>query len=424
MPKPEYKIPPRSLDTQVQYKEEPTVLTGPVAEDKKNVRVVGHSDLNGWGDTFQIQVRDGLAYVAASGANGHNGLTIVDVSDPSKPKVVNQIEDHPGARTHKILLVGDMLYTNCELRPGEEPPPDVIPGMKIFELSDPANPKQIGHVEADGRGIHRPIHDKERDLLYCSAFKDGCHGKVLSTFDVKDPSAPELLSQCWIEGQNEGAGETPSWDFEKLGWGVWLHEASPFGNYVTCGFWNGGIAMFDMTDPRNPKFMWRHNPHETHGWPGCYHTFLVPPGSEFGIVTTECVTMNCAHPPAFVTFYDMRNPMAPLPISSFHPYEIDPDSMRPVDPYWSQLGARYGAHNVWLDMKADDLIYVCWYGAGLRIADWSNPFSPKEVGHYIPAGTSERWLTQSNDVFVDAQTGLIYLGDRWGLGLYVLEYLG
>jgi hypothetical protein len=151
MPKPEYKIPPRSLDTQVQYKEEPTVLTGPVAEDKKNVRVVGHSDLNGWGDTFQIQVRDGLAYVAASGANGHNGLTIVDVSDPSKPKVVNQIEDHPGARTHKILLVGDMLYTNCELRPGEEPPPDVIPGMKIFELSDPANPKQIGHVEADGR---------------------------------------------------------------------------------------------------------------------------------------------------------------------------------------------------------------------------------------------------------------------------------
>ncbi|HBK79973.1 MAG TPA: hypothetical protein DDZ83_09935 [Nitrospinae bacterium] len=423
MPKPEYKILPRALDTMVPITEEPTALTGPVAEDKKNVRVVGHSDLSGWGDTFQIQVRDGLAYVAASGANGHNGLTILDVSNPAKPKVVNQISDPPGARTHKILLVGDVLYTNSEKRP-ESDDPELIGGMRMFDLSDPADPRLINYIETEGRGIHRPVHDRKRDLLYCSGFKDGCRGKVLWTYDVKEPASPELLSQCWIEGQNEGAGETPSWNFEELGWGVWLHEANPFGDYATCGFWNGGIAMFDMADPRRPEFKWRHNPHETHGWPGCYHTFLVPPGSDFAIVVTECVTMNCAHPPAFVTFYDMRNPLAPLPISTFHPYEIDPDSMRPKDDYWCQLGARYGAHNVWLDMTAKDLMYICWYGAGLRIVDWSNPFRPKEVGHFIPAGNAERWFTQSNDVFVDTSTGLIYLGDRWGLGLYILEFTG
>ena len=421
MPKPEYRLPPRALDTMVPYDQEPSILTGPVAEDKKNVRVVGHSDLNGWGDTFQIQVRDGLAYVAASGANGHNGLTILDVSNPSKPKVVNQISDPPGARTHKILLVGDVLYTNSEKRP-ESDDPELIGGMRMFDLSDPANPRLINYIETEGRGIHRPIHDRNRDLLYCSGFKDGCRGKVLWTYDVKNPSAPELLSQCWIEGQNEAAGETPSWDFDYVGWGCWLHEANPFGNYATCGFWNGGIAMFDMTDPCEPGFMWRHNPHETHGWPGSYHTFLVPPGSEFAIATTECCSIDCGHPPAFVTFYDMRNVHHPLPISTFHPYEIDPLTMHPLDQSWCDTGLKYGAHNVWLDMKKDDFMYIAWHNAGLRIVDCSNPFSPKEVGYYIPPGNSHRTVPQSNDVVVDPSTGLIYLGDRWGLGIDILEF--
>jgi len=40
-------------------------------------------------------------------------------------------------------------------------------------------------------------------------------------------------------------------------------------------------------------------------------------------------------------------------------------------------------------MEKDDLIYICWFNAGLGIIDWSNPFKPKEVGYHIPAGTKE-----------------------------------
>ena len=113
-------------------------------------------------------------------------------------------------------------------------------------------------------------------------------------------------------------------------------------------------------------------------------------GSEFAIVTHETTMVNCDHPPAFVTFYDMRNINNPIPVSTFMPHETDPIEMRPVDKKWSQTGSRYGAHNVWLDMTKDDLMYICWFNAGLRIVDWSNPFSPKEVGYYIPEGTKER----------------------------------
>ena len=45
-------------------------------------------------------------------------------------------------------------------------------------------------------------------------------------------------------------------------------------------------------------------------------------GSEFGIVTQETITVNCEHPPAFITFYDLRNKDVPLPVSTYMPFEM------------------------------------------------------------------------------------------------------
>jgi hypothetical protein len=75
-------------------------------------------------------------------------------------------------------------------------------------------------------------------------------------------------------------------------------------------------------------------------------------------------------------------------------------------------------------MQADDLLYVVWFAAGLRIVDWSNPFQPKEVGYYLPAGTPDCPCPQSNDVYYDRQSGLIYVSDRAGLGLHIVEFTG
>jgi len=405
-----------------QYTNAPHTLSEPWPERAKNVKLVGHSDLNGWGDAFQIQVRKGIAYVAASGINGHDGFTILDVSNPKKPVVKNQIVDSPAARTHKVLRVtDDILLTNSELRPeAKDKYPDVKGGLRVFDTTDPFNPKFIRYVEVDGLGIHRPIYDGKRKLLYSSGFMDGFKGMILLVHDMKDPANPELIGHGWVPGQKEG--EAPSWDTNVIkGTGMHLHECNPYGNYLTFGYWHGGVGVFDLADPRNPKLLWRQGPHETNGWPGCYHTFLVPEGSEFGIATTETTTVNCEEPPAFVTFYDLRNINTALPVSTFMPYDIDPYTMRPLDDSWCKTGARYGAHNLWQDMTKDDPLYICWFNAGLRIVDWSNPFNPKEIGYYIPAGNKERAVPQTNDVYVDRDTGLIYISDRWGLGLHILE---
>jgi hypothetical protein len=405
------------------YQRASTLLTGPRPEEKKNVRLVGHSDLDGWGDAFQIQVRDGLCYVAASGINGHHGLTVLDVTDPRRPKVIHRLVNRPIARTHKVLLVEDVLLTNSETTLGLQDQ-EVVGGLRLFDNRDPKNPRFVKYVPTDGAGIHRPIYDRRRKLLYSSGAKEGFKNKVLLVHDMRDPWNPELIGAGWVPGQHEAAGEAISWDFERVGWKCGLHEAHPFGHYLTCAYWHGGIVLFDLADPTRPRFVMRQNPYETRGWPGGYHTYLVPPESPFAIVTQETVTVNCEEPPGFVTFYDVRNIRNPISISTFHPYPIHPVEMRPTDRYWCSIGSRYGAHNLWTGMTRDDLLYITWFNAGLRIVDWSNPFAPREVGYYIPAGNGERFCPQSNDVFVDRAAGLIYLSDRWGLGLHILEYTG
>ena len=416
MPRPHFETPKAEKDY-------PSCLAAPRPEEKRNVRLVGHTSLNGWGDGFQIRVRGGVCYVKRTGLYGENGITILDVSDPRKPKIIRQIGESPWGRSHKVLLVDDVLVTNTEVRAGCADPA-VKPGLRLWDNSDPRNPRFVKDVVTDMPGIHRPVYDPARKLMYSGGFRDGYRGRVLLIHDFKDPLNPAYVGEAWVPGQKEGA-EEPTWDPVLVGpRGCDLHEGIPHGTYVSGALRKGGICMWDLADPAKPKFLWRHNPYETHGWSPASHTFIVPPGSEFGIAVSETHTVNCAHPPAFVAFYDLRNVNVPLPVSTFQPYPIDPISMRPVDTFWCSQGSRYGSHNVWHWMKKEDLLFVTWFNAGLRILDWSNPFAPKEVGYYIPAGNKERFSPQTNEVFVDRETGLIYISDRWGLGMHILEYTG
>ena len=94
MSRPYYE--PPTAEGPMQYVNAKYALTEPWPEQAHNVKLVGQSDLNGWGDAFQIQVGKGICYVAASGVNGHDGFTILDVSDPDRPRVVGVYEATEG----------------------------------------------------------------------------------------------------------------------------------------------------------------------------------------------------------------------------------------------------------------------------------------------------------------------------------------
>ena len=101
------------------------------------------------------------------------------------------------------------------------------------------------------------------------------------------------------------------------------------------------------------------------------------------------------------------------------PVPIDPVTKRPTTGDFCARGGRYGAHNLWAD--GGDYVYVAWFNAGLRIVDIRDPHRPVEAGYFIAPAPPGRPASQANDVFVD-ERGLIFLTDRWGGGLEILEF--
>ena len=70
-----------------------------------------------------------------------------------------------------------------------------------------------------------------------------------------------------------------------------------------------------------------------------------------------------------------------------------------------------------------DLVFITYFSAGLRAVDVSDPLKPREVGHFLPALEEGIEEIQSNDIGCD-EHGRIYLVDRWGSGMHILEYTG
>ena len=107
-----------------------------------NIRHIGHSDLKGHGDGMQLMLKEHYLFV---GHLGKMGTTVLDVSKPSEPQVVHQIEIPAHVHSHKVQISGDILIVNYEHHPKTGPKPDKT-GVRLFDIADPTQPREIGFL--------------------------------------------------------------------------------------------------------------------------------------------------------------------------------------------------------------------------------------------------------------------------------------
>jgi hypothetical protein len=353
---------------------------------------------------------------------GNTGTTIVDVRDPAKPRVVKRLPVPTGStHAHKVQIAGDLLITNHEqLTPGGHGAPapsakgsDHSAGIQLYDVSNPLDPKPISFFPIGGKGVHRTWFVDGR-YVYVSGRPAGYRERVFIIVDLADPARPREVGRWWLPGVWEAGGEVlpAGWPAD-LRYG--MHHGLVQGDRAYIGCLDAGIAILDITDRTRPRTVarldWSHEESRDS------HTVLPLPERKLLIVSEEETREESGGVPHRVRVIDVADETHPAEIGRFPIPEGD----------FSARGMRFGPHNLHENrpgsFRSDQTVYLTYFNAGLRVVDIADPRAPREVAWYVPHPPPGQRAIQINDVYVD-EAGLIYISDRAGGGVYILERVG
>jgi hypothetical protein len=363
---------------------------------------VGHSDLGGFGDGMQVIRHRGALYVGHHGPSGM-GTSILDASDPRAPKLVRQIPASPGSHSHKVQVGDDLLLVNEEQFQGGDP---YAAGMIVYDVADPLRPNPIGRFESGGLGVHRIVYSGGR-YAYVSAIPEGFGDRIWVIVDLADPTAPVEAGRWWWPGLWRGGGELPSWPEGKR---YAAHHALLDGHIAYLGCGDANLVVLDVSDVSAPRLV-----SQVQWSPGGEtHTCLPLPGRGLVVATDEAVKPRCQEEEKLVRVVDVSDVASPRVVAVCPPPEGD----------YCSRGLRFGPHNLHENLpgsyQSEQIVFVSYFNAGLRVYDISEPVRPREIAFWVPETPPGQEAPQINDLYVD-QSGLVFVTDRITGGLYVLQ---
>jgi hypothetical protein len=361
------------------------------------LRPVGYFDCPGGG---QVVVSGITAFIAHM--SPPHGTTIVDVSDPARPRRLAELTVPADTHSHKVRAVDGLMLVNLEALPRSRPRPDFRGGLAIYDVSRPDRPRPITVWPC--QGVHRFTFDGRH--AYLSPDLEGYRGNIVLTLDLADPARPEEVGRWWMPGQWIAGGETPTWK----GRDHRCHHPIRLGNRLYAGYWHGGLVILDIEDMRRPRLVSSLDWSPPFPWPT--HTTLPIPfplmGRRVLLVSDEDVAPIAPGPPAFLWLVDITDETRPVPFASF---QVDGIDGTPQPEFT-------GCHQPCEEVRGTE-IPVAWFAHGLRIIDIARPHAPREVAAFVPPPPPGEDRACSNDVCTDAR-GLLYLIDR-RRGLHILE---
>lgn len=365
------------------------------------LRLIAHHGLGGYGDGMQVIRHGDALYVGHMGTTGM-GTTILDVADPARPVLVTQWRAPARTHTHKVQVAGDLLLVNHEKFPYRAVMTEPFSaGLAVYRLDDPLRPRQTGFWPSGGRGVHRVVWTGGR-YAHMSAIPDHFRDRIWVVLDLADPARPAEAARWWWPGQRDD--EQPGWpDGQRYA----AHHALIAGDRAYLGYDDAGLVVLDVTDMTQP----RQAGHVQ--WDGgSTHTCLPLPGRGLVVATDEQVHDGPQAPRRAVRVIDVTGASPQVIAMCPHPAGFD------------HLPGRFGAHNLHENQagsyRSERVVFATYFSAGVRVYDLADPHHPVEVAHWIPQPPPGQPVAQINDLFVDAG-GLIWVTDRVGGGLYVLE---
>jgi len=363
---------------------------------------LGAHDLHGRGRTMQLMSRGDHLYVGTMDPGV--GTAVLDVSDPRAPKLEGHLPGFEHTMSPKVQIVDDLLLVNFEWRAG---PRAQRTGLGVYALDDPVHPREIAFFDTGGRGVHRMWYTGVEPYAFLSAIPDGFRDRMLMIVDLSDPTRPREVGRWWEPGLWEAGGEPPPPAGHKL------HHAIVHGSRAYAGHWDAGLRILDVSDPSQPRVV------ASAAWPasegGHTHTAMPLPERDLLVVTDEAKSVPAEDVPRRVRVFDIRDEAHPRLLSML------PDPQGEVRTH----GPRFGPHNLHENrpgaFQSDTLVFVTYFGGGLRAYDISDAAAPVEVASHVPEPLGADRYPQTNDVYVQPD-GLVFTSDRGGAGIEVLAF--
>ena len=392
----------------------------------ENVDIAGYCHLDGK-PAFKLQVQEvkGRWYLFVAHL-WHYGWSIVDVTDVANVRPVRFIEGPSNTWCIQLQVADGKMITGLE-RIGEQgwggdPAKPHAEGIYIWDVSDPERPERLGHFATGGHGTHRNYYDGGR-YVHLTAAAEGFSGRIYRIVDIDDPKHPVEVGRWWVPGQWAAGGEKAAPD-------VSLH-GGPYvvGDRAYLPYRSAGIVIVDISNLKKPEFVSQLSVSPPFMRLFGIHTAMPFPKRKIVTANSEAIREDCDEPLCFAGIVDVSNEKEPRLVSLL-PTPAPPEGFPHKN--FCEFGGRFGPHNQHQPQNQkslyhnDNLLFMTWFNAGLRIFDISDHLLPKEVGYFVPPVPTERrgllpkkLVPQSEDVVVDAR-GYIYISDK-NHGVYIVR---
>jgi hypothetical protein len=437
------------------------------AAPSRNMELVGYDDLQGrsaYQPTIQNQNGRWIAYIGHHGGSANNpkplnvltgqsefnGTSIIDVTDPAHPRYLAHIPGEEGLDE----AGGAQMVRVCSGKGLAKANPDSFYMLRVFgnsahetwDVTRPEAPVRLARI-GPLRGTHKNYWECETGIAYLvSGAQDWRTRRMTQVYDLSDPAHPVFIRNFGLPGQQPGAtGPVP----------VDLHGAistGPAGNRVYFGYGtnkNGVIQIVDrkklLEGPREATEANLLYPQvarlDLNPLTGAHTTFPllgidVPAFAhdanrmrDFLLVVNEAIANECTEARQMAWLVDISVEAKPQVVSN---YTVPESSGN-----FCSRGGRFGTHSSnesFAPIYYRKVVFLAHFNAGVRALDIRNPYSPREIGYYIPeatAATVPRCLKvdgqdrckvaiQTNNVEVD-ERGYVYIVDRANTGMHILR---
>lgn len=279
------------------------------------------------GDVWVFEGVDGRDY-AYIGTFLWDWMKVWDVTDPANPVLTDSLQ--LDARRINDVKIHPNNRLGIVTREGASSRRN---GMVFLDLTTPAHPTILSeYTETVTGGVHNVWISGEHELVY--AVHNGT--RAVHVIDISNPEAPHEVGRWGIDNQQRS-----------------LHDVIVQDGYAYVSYWDDGAVILDVGagthggTPTTPTFVsqFKYPVGNTHvAWRYGKYLFV---GDE--IFPAGWDADQAIHARGYIHVLDVSDIENPVEVAK---YEV-PEA---------------GAHNVWIE---DDKMYVGYYQAGLRVVDIS-----------------------------------------------------